>query len=150
MPTPTPTVAINTVLLITAETCPARTDKSGSATVIKTPIIKQTIKSTHTFLDFVRPVPTCSPIGVIARSAPRLKRPIPKIRNTAQTANATISVTVKSTSGVKEIIKTIAATGNTEINASLSFEKSIFAIYILPCSQPVCETLTYYKYVIIN
>ena len=70
-------------------------------------------------LDFVRPEPTCSPIGVIATSAPSVKRPIPKIKNKAQTLNIIISVKDKLSSGVKLRITTIKVTGKTENNASL-------------------------------
>ena len=135
MPTPSPTVIISSHLLtspspgIMSLTWSASTDKSGSATVISKPIIKQTERSIPTFFDFVRPEPTCPPIGVIARSAPRLKRPIPRISNTAETANAIVSTGCKSTSGVNEIISTITVTGNTDIKDSLSFENSALNIF---------------------
>ncbi len=127
-PTPSPTVIISSVGDITALTCPAKTDKSGSAIVISTPITKLTNIKIKTFLDLIRPEPICSPIGVIAKSEPKLNSPIPKIKKTAETANDTISVVDKSTSGVKEIIKTIAVIGSTEINASLSFNNSDLTI----------------------
>ena len=100
-PTPPPTVKISALPFITLATCFASTERSGSATVMSTPIAKQTGKSSFNFLDLVRPVPICSPIGVMARSAPRLKSAIPIIKRTADTTKTTNSVLVKSTSGVK-------------------------------------------------
>ncbi len=126
IPTPTPTVTIRTVLFITALTCPARTERSGSATVISKPIRKHTDMRISNFFDLVSPEPTCSPIGVIARSAPRLKRPMPIMSITADTAKAAVSVPFKSISGVKDIISTINATGKTEIDDSLSLSNRAF------------------------
>ena len=65
-PTPRPTAAMSTVPFMTALTWPARTERSGSATVMRTPITKQTPSRTPSFLDLVRPSPMCCPIGVIA------------------------------------------------------------------------------------
>ena len=131
-PTPIPTTAISTVLFITALTWSASTVKSGSATVISKPITKLTNSSRGNLLVLVSPEPICSPIGVIARSAPRLNSPIPKTRNIAETTNVTISRGVAFTTGVKHIIKTMIVTGTTEISDSLSLESnplpSIFAL----------------------
>ena len=59
-----------------------------------------------------------SPIGDIARSAPTLNKPIPKISKRAQTTNITISSEVRCTSGVAHKISTIATTGSTDTSAS--------------------------------
>ncbi|MPN55676.1 hypothetical protein SDC9_203360 [bioreactor metagenome] len=64
-------------------TWPARTVRSGSATVIMNPIMKLIIISNHSFLDFVSSAPILSPMGIIDMSAPRVKSPIPKINITA-------------------------------------------------------------------
>ena len=48
----------------------AKTDKSGSATVIKKPNKKTTKNKIHIFPCLVKPLPTILPIGIIAWSAP--------------------------------------------------------------------------------
>ena len=96
--------------------------------VIKSPIIKHTPISIHSFLDLVRPEPICSPMGVIARSAPRLKRAMPAMRAIAEIIKAAVSVAVRLTAGVSEIIMTMSVTGATEVTASFSFESRIFNI----------------------
>ena len=127
-PTEIPTKTIKTVRFTTALTCSARTDRSGSAIVIKRPIIKAIATSNVTFLCFVKPEPICSPIGVIAISAPKLNRVMPIIINTAHIANVIISVVVKSVIGVKASTKTIIATGATEIADSLNLDSNPFNI----------------------
>ncbi len=127
-PTPAPTVAISTTLFITELTCSASTDRSGSAIVMKIPIKRQTAISTVIFLDLVRPLPICSPMGVMARSAPRLNSPIPSIRKTADTENTASSVPVKLTSGVAASISTITVTGSTDTNDSRSLSNTVFII----------------------
>ena len=102
-------------------TCSASTERSGSATVMSTPITKHTDTSSGNLRDLVRPEPTCSPIGVMERSAPRLKSAIPTTRNTAQMQKTTSSFNEKSASGVNESSSTISVTGSTEKNASLVF-----------------------------
>lgn len=108
---------------MTALTCSASTLKSGSATVISTPIAKPTPSKSGSFFDFVKPAPTCSPIGVIARSAPTLKSAMPKMSIIADTTKVTISLVVKSVMGVTAKISTITATGSTEKSDSFSFER---------------------------
>jgi hypothetical protein len=90
------------------------------------PIARHTESRSIMLFDFVRPEPMCSPIGVIARSAPRLKRPIPSIRKIVDTKNIPISAIEKFISGVKFSKKTIAVTGKTEIRASIIFLNNIF------------------------
>ena len=125
-PTPRPTVKISSVPFITALTCSASTDRSGSATVISTPIRKQTDSRMPSFLDLVSPSPMYCPIGVMAMSAPRLKRLMPTISRTAATPNTASSVREISTQGVMESTKTSAVTGITEISDSLSFSRNDF------------------------
>ncbi len=67
-------------------------------------------------------------MGVIAKSAPRLKSPIPSTRNKAETAKTTISCTVKPIKG--NSISTIAVTGKTDINDSFNLANNIFRIYL--------------------
>ena len=62
---------------ITEAVWPASTARSGSAAVMKKPKMNTTVSSTHILPCFVIPRPTFFPIGVIARSAPKLKRPMP-------------------------------------------------------------------------
>ena len=62
----------------------AKTFKSGSAIVIKSPIKKHTSKTIFKLFVFDNPEPTCSPIGDIAISAPKLNNPIPKIKHTEE------------------------------------------------------------------
>ena len=88
---------------------------------MSTPITKHTDTSSGSLRDLVRPAPTCSPIGVMDRSAPRLKSAIPATRNTAQTPKTTNSFNEKFTRGVNESNSTISVTGKTEENASLVF-----------------------------
>ena len=68
-------------------------------------------------------------MGVIARSAPRLKSPMPSTSRTEHTAKAPVSTGDKSTSGVNDIIS--AATGATEMRASFSFNDNAFIILFL-------------------
>lgn len=67
-------------------------------------------------------------MGVIARSAPRLKRAMPAMRAIAEIIKAAVSVAVRLTAGVSEIIMTMSVTGATEVTASFSFESRIFNI----------------------
>ena len=138
MPTPAPTVTMSSVLPVSPPpgimsfTWLASTVRSGSAMVIKSPIIKHTPISIHSFLDLVRPEPICSPMGVIARSAPRLKRAMPAMSTIAEIIKAAVSVAVRLTAGVSEIIMTMSVTGATEVTASFSFESRILCIMVCP------------------
>ena len=89
--------------------------------VMKTPITKHTAIRISTFFDLVSPAPIWSPIGVIAMSAPRLKKAIPMTSITAEIMKTTISLAVRLISGVKFSTVTSKATGSTEISDSLSF-----------------------------
>ena len=125
-PTPTPTVKIRSQGLMTAFTCPASTERSGSATVMSTPRKKQTQTSTPIRRDLVRPSPTWRPIGLIARSAPRLKSPIPAANRRAQARKTVRSSHVSGARGVNETKRTIPATGTTDMNASQSLDSNAF------------------------
>ena len=128
MPTPMPIVAMSSVGSTAFFTCSASTDKSGSATVMSTPITKHTDTSSSRRRDLARPEPTCSPIGVMARSAPRLNSPMPPIRKTAQIAKTISCLGVSETSGVNDTASTISVTGKTEANASFSLSSKILNI----------------------
>ena len=120
-PTPTPTVAMSSVPFITAFTCWARTVRSGSAMVIRRPIPKPTLRRIPIFLEAVRPWPMYCPMGVMAISAPRLKRPIPSTSSTAATTNTKSSMPEMSAQGVMDRMNTNRLTGITDTRDSLSF-----------------------------
>ena len=143
-PTPTPMVAIRRVGSTAARTCSASTDRSGSATVMSTPITKHTETSNCRRRDFARPEPTCSPIGVMARSAPRLKSPIPPIRNTAQMPKTISCLGENWTSGVKDTASTISVTGKTEAKASRNLSQRI--LNILGKYRKTQENALFYNY----
>ena len=118
-PTPTPTVAIRSKLSMDC-TWSAKTFRSGSDTVMIKPIRKQTAIINQSRLVFVMCAPTCSPIGVIAMSAPSVKMPMPTIRQMAPTMNITnTSVGIGAT--VKHRIATIAVIGMTDFRDSFTF-----------------------------
>ena len=58
-PTPNPITNISVLPSITSLACFARTCKSGSAIVIKTPNKKQINTSKNILFFFVKPLPTC-------------------------------------------------------------------------------------------
>ena len=129
-PTPIPTNIIKNVLFNTLPTCSARTDKSGSAIVVRTPMIKQTTTKTIIFFDFVKPEPICSPIGDNAISAPRLNILMPIINAMAEIINVTNSMVLKLTKGVKLIKITNTVTGITDIRDSFILFHNSFKITI--------------------
>ena len=114
--------------LMMLSTCSASTERSGSAIVINTPITKQTMSKVLNLPVLESPEPICSPIGVIAISAPRLNNAIPKISATAEHENTTPSVKVKFKRGVALSNSTIAVTGKTETTDSVNFLKSAFSM----------------------
>ena len=124
MPTPNPTKNISRPDGITSLTCVANTVKSGSAIVIKSPKAKHTTNKSVSFFDLVKPEPIWEPIGVIARSAPKLNKPIPNINKQAEIEKTTISLKVKLTRGVKFNKITINVIGNTEIKDSRTFNQN--------------------------
>ena len=84
----------------------------------KRPRIKQTPRIKGSFFVLIRDDPTCSPIGCIAISAPKLKKPIPTIKIIAEIIKTINSYGVKLIIGVNDKINTINVTGNTEMRAS--------------------------------
>ena len=64
-------------------TCRASTCKSGSEMVISTPSTKPRVRISGRFLVFVIRAPTCSPMGVMATSAPTEKNIMPTTSKTA-------------------------------------------------------------------
>ena len=100
--------------------------------VINIPSTKQTPSSSPSFLCRDKPEPTCVPIGVIARSAPILKRPMPRIKRTALTLKAISSVAEKLNHGSNDTRYTMAVIGNADTNASLIFDQSSFTDRFLP------------------
>ena len=80
-PTPTATVMINT-MFGTDGTCPARTCRSGSDTVMMTPMRNPVSRTVSSFFILEICTPTPSPSGVIAISAPSWKKPMPTISTT--------------------------------------------------------------------
>ena len=141
VPTPIPTAYTRTVPFITALTCLASTCRSGSAMVISIPSTKQTISSSDSFFCLDRPAPTWAPIGVIATSAPRLKRPMPTTNNTAPTVKVISSVPVKLNQGVIARTYTIAVIGRVESKASTIFSRSSFKSVTFPSKSHI---LSYY------
>ena len=108
MPTPSATVPISAALGIFG-TWLASTCRSGSEMVMMTPSKKLTNTIIQTFRDFVIQLPTFVPIGVIAVSAPRVKKAIPAISRTAPIKKETsmllgIGATVKQSSSTMMVI----------------------------------------------
>ena len=93
--------------------------------------MKQMKRSVLNLPDLESPEPICSPIGVIAISAPRLKREMPKISVMEAQANTRVSCQVKFAIGVQFKINTISVTGKTDTVASFNFVNN--ALNILYC-----------------
>ena len=91
------------------------------------PIRKQHPTISHSFFDLVNARPTCSPMGIMAISAPSVKKPMPMIKNTAPTRN---SIRVDSSIGamVMPSASTISVTGSTELRDSCIFALSFLFI----------------------
>ena len=92
---------------------------------MKTPRRKQTVSSAVILRERVSPAPICSPIGVIAISAPRLNSVIPMISTTEDSRKTVSSRAVRLTSGVRYRMHTSATTGVTEKRDSLNFVRMI-------------------------
>jgi hypothetical protein len=75
-------------------------------------------------LDFVILDPTYSPIGVIAVSAPKVKRPIPTIRSKAPMINER-SIAFDTGKKVTSKRRTISVTGRTDERDSEIFSRRI-------------------------
>ena len=87
---------------------------------------KHTSNNNFKFLDLVNPEPTYSPIGVIARSAPRLNRPMPRTSITAPMVNVISSVPEKLNQGVKDNRYTMAVMGRADTRASWILDHNSF------------------------
>jgi hypothetical protein len=115
---PTPRETVQTkIALGTAITNSASTARSGSAIVAKVPITKPAAKINHNFLEEERKEPICSPIGIMEASAPRVKKPIPRIKTKAP---AKKSKRILKGMGTKKCnIRTIKVIGRTANKDSL-------------------------------
>ena len=123
IPTPVATARMIT-MLGTAGTCSARTCRSGSDTVMIKPRTKPRITITHSFLERVMLLPTRSPMGVMAISAPRVKNIIPITSITAPIIYSSIMPGEMGTM-VKHSASTIMMIGSTALTASFSFSFSL-------------------------
>ena len=122
-PTPIATATIRTILGMPG-TCSASTWRSGSDIVMKMPTSRLTRMINHTLRDLVTADPTWLPIGVMARSVPRVKSPIPKISRSAPSTKP-ISRLLGTGEMEKQSRKTIPVTGRTEERDSFSFSERI-------------------------
>ena len=138
MPTPIATASVRTIFGI-AGTCSASTCRSGSARVIIIPKTKPMIIGINALRDLLISIPIPSPMGVMARSAPRVNRPMPNTRSTAPKRNNT---RVPEEMGDMVILSssTIAVIGSTEESDSMIFSRSNFLKYTFHLS------VFYYKY----
>ena len=93
--------------------------------VIMTPKIKLIRMGQMTFWDLLISMPMPSPMGVMARSAPRVKTPIPKIRRRAPNKKST---SVPAATGATVMLKTstMAVMGRTDASDSKVFSLSCF------------------------
>ena len=75
--------------------------------------------------------PMASPMGIIAISAPREKRPIPRMSSTAPAKN---SSTVPMGMGTTVTLRAsrMAVMGSTEERASITFSRSFWFIFAIP------------------
>ena len=124
--TPTPPATAKTITILgIAGTCSASTCRSGSAIVIMTPKTKLNKMGQITFLNLLISIPMPSPMGVMARSAPNVNTPMPKIKRTAPNRNNT---NVPAETGAMVMLKTstIAVIGSTEARDSNIFSFSCF------------------------
>ena len=103
--------------------CAARTVRSGSAMVMITPMMKQDRAMIPTRLDLVSWMPTFSPMGIIAISAPSVKSPMPTISRNAPIKKS-MSVPVGMGVMVMHSSITIAVTGRTAASDSRIFALS--------------------------
>ena len=95
----------------------ARTCRSGSATVMITPIRKLMATMTHTFLERVISLPTASPRGIMDISEPRENSPMPTISRRLPTRKAIMALLDTGVT-VKHSSRTMAVMGSTEVSDS--------------------------------
>ena len=124
MPTPSATKRMRSHLFTAGLRLEASTDRSGSAMVMMMPMSKVMARMTKRFRLLVVVLPTISPMGIIARSAPREKRVIPPITSRHPMRNAP---TEERDCGarVKERITTTTVMGSTENALSFSLLSAI-------------------------
>lgn len=142
MPTPTATDKM-IVESGTPFIWPARTIKSGSATLINTPIIKVITMINKSFLLFTVEEPMCFPIGIRETSTPRLNKVIPNIIIIALTKN---NIRLHNGMGamVKPKTKTIIMIGITDKVDSFSFSNNKSSTYTPPLSNAPKVLQVYY------
>lgn len=131
---PTPAATVRMITMSgTAGTWFASTCKSGSAMVIKAPIRntkgimgqRERLPMRTTWL------PTPSPMGIMAMSAPREKKPMPTISRMAPSRNIISVPTGISGARVKLSASTMAVMGMTEERDSRVFAFKFFRIHTL-------------------
>ena len=88
-----------------------------------TPTRKEHKSTTHSFLLRVMAAPTCSPMGIMARSVPSVNNPMPTTSSTAPAKNASIAPEGAGTASRPSAI-TIAVIGRTERSDSFHFSIS--------------------------
>ncbi len=115
-------------------TCPASTCRSGSDTVMIKPKRKERETITLTFLLLVMQVPTFSPMGDMASSAPSVKNIMPRISRTAPIRkHKRMLGEIGATEKHKK--STITMIGSTATNASRSFSMSFPCKIVLICKK---------------
>ena len=105
-------------------TLAARTCRSGSATVMATPRPKLTIRISQSLRDLVSFAPMWLPMRVMAISAPRVNRPMPRMRRAEATTKESISPASTGTRK-KQMATTMALMGRTDAAASRSFSNKM-------------------------
>ena len=122
-PTPQATAAIRMPFGMEG-TCPARTCRSGSDTVMIKPSRKERETISVSFLLFVMQVPTFSPMGVMESSAPSVKNIMPRTSRTAPIRkHKRILGEIGATE--KQRMRTITMIGSTATSASRNFSISL-------------------------
>ena len=111
------------VMLGMPGTCWASTCRSGSDRVTMTPTRNAISKMSHSFLLRVMAEPTSSPMGVMARSVPRVKSPIPMISMAAPVRKPSMALEGAGTKRKHKTV-TIRTMGSTEDMASVHFSFS--------------------------
>ena len=138
-PTPAATAPTSTALGMPG-TSEARTWRSGSEMVTTTPMRKLTETMTQTFRELAMWAPACSPMGVMAASAPRVKKPMPRISSTAPARKASSASTGRGAT-VRQRTSTMAVMGSTEARASRTFSpRTVFVRPIRSFQRPSLPT----------
>ena len=125
-PTPIATATISTILG-TPGTCSASTCRSGSDSVINMPTTKPISAMNQSLRERVMALPTCWPMGVIARSVPSVNRPMPSISSAAPITNP-MSASLETGTTAKHNKNTSPVIGRTDVSASRHFSRSILRL----------------------